>query len=452
MVNEGAKNGATRGPSFLPQEIIRKQRDGVPLSDAEIRWFVEALHHERISEGQVAAFAMAVFFRGMSRRECVALTRAMMESGAVLDWSQHDLPGPVVDKHSTGGVGDKVSLILAPVLAACGAVVPMISGRGLGHTGGTLDKLEAIPGYDVRPDNERFARVLREVGCAVIGQTSNLAPADKRFYGIRDVTATVESIPLITASILSKKLAAGLQRLVLDVKHGSGAFMQAPERAQELATSLVEVAKGAGLPCSALLTDMNEVLGLTAGNAIEVLESIAHLTGAHREPRLHEVTVALAMELLEHTGLAPDAEAARAKVEAVLADGSAAERFAAMVRALGGPADLLERPTQHLPLAPVERAVCPARRGHLRTMDVRAVGMAVVALGGGRRRADDVIDFGVGLSRVRGLGAELGPDAPLCLVHARDAVQAEACAEALLAAIELGEPPAPRPVVRDRVG
>jgi thymidine phosphorylase len=438
---------------FLPQEIIRKQRDGIALSDAELRFFVEALHDERLTEGQVAAFAMAVFFRGMSRRECVALTRAMMESGTVLDWSGHDLHGPIVDKHSTGGVGDKVSLILAPVLAACGAVVPMISGRGLGHTGGTLDKLESIPGYDVRPDNDRFGRVLRDVGCAIIGQTSDLAPADKRFYAIRDVTATVESIPLITASILSKKLAAGLQRLVLDVKSGSGAFMRDHDRAVELARSLVEVATGAGLPCSAVLTDMNEVLGFTAGNSIEVLESIELLTGVRREPRLHEVTVALAVELLHHTGLCPHAEAARAKVEAVLADGSAAERFAAMVRALGGPVDLLERPHQYLPLAPIELPVYPPRHGHLVAMDVRAVGMAVVALGGGRRRADEVIDPGVGLAHVRGLGASLGPDAPLCVVHARDAGQARVCAEALLAAIELGDAaPEPSPVVCGRVG
>ncbi len=439
--------------AFLPQEIIRKQRDGVALDDAEIRFFVEALRDERLTEGQVAAFAMAVFFRGMSRRECVTLTRAMMESGTVLDWSTHGLHGPIVDKHSTGGVGDKVSLVLAPVLAACGAVVPMISGRGLGHTGGTLDKLESIPGYDVRPDNARFGGVLREVGCAVIGQTADLAPADRRFYAIRDVTATVESIPLITASILGKKLAAGLQRLVLDVKTGSGAFMPTHEQSLALARSLVEVATGAGLPCSALLTDMNEVLGTTAGNAIEVLESIDHLTGASREPRLHEVTVALAVELLQHTGLAPDGAAARAKVEAVLADGSAAERFAAMVRALGGPADLLERPRQHLPLAPVELAVCPARPGVLAAMDVRAVGMAVVALGGGRRRADDVIDPGVGLSCMQGLGATLGPDAPLAIVHARDEARAQACAAALLEAIELGDrAPELHPVVRDRVG
>jgi thymidine phosphorylase len=456
MASKDTKKGDEHGPpklAFVPQELIRKQRDGVVLSEAELRFFVEAMHDERLSEGQVAAFAMAVFFRGMTRAECVALTRAMMESGTVLDWAGHDLPGPVVDKHSTGGVGDKVSLILAPVLAACGAVVPMISGRGLGHTGGTLDKLESIPGYDVRPDNTRFTRVLREVGCAVIGQTADLAPADRRFYAIRDVTATVESIPLITASILSKKLAAGLERLVLDVKTGSGAFIPEPDRATELAHSLVEVAKGAGLPCSALLTDMNEVLGWTAGNAIEVRESIEHLTGVRHEPRLHEVTVALAVELLHLTGLCADADTARTKVEAVLADGSAAERFAAMVRALGGPADLLERPHQHLPLAPVELRVYPSQRGHLVAMNVRAVGMAVLAMGGGRLRADAAIDPGVGLSEVRGLGAEVGPEAPIAVVHARDADQAQACAQALLDAVEIGESRRePQPVLHGRVG
>lgn len=437
---------------FIPQEIIRKQRDGVALSEAEIRFFVEALHDERLSEGQVAAFAMAVFFRGMTRPECVALTRAMKDSGDVLDWSSHDFAGPVVDKHSTGGVGDKVSLVLAPVLAACGAVVPMISGRGLGHTGGTLDKLQSIPGYEVHPDNERFGQVLDQAGCAIIGQTSALAPADRRFYAIRDVTATVESIPLITASILSKKLAAGLGRLVLDVKVGSGAFIPEPDRAKDLAHSLVQVAQGAGLPCSAVLTDMDEVLGWTAGNAVEVHESIEHLTGARRHPRLHEVTVALATELLCGTGLCDSTEAAEDAVERVLADGSAAERFARMVRALGGPTDLLERVRDHLPLAAVEHPVHPPKAGYLRTMNVRAMGMAVLAMGGGRRRPDDAIDPRVGLSQVCGRGAQVGPDAPLCLVHANDRAQAEACAQAVLAAVQLSDtPPDPTPVLRGRV-
>ncbi|MEM7152879.1 MAG: thymidine phosphorylase [Myxococcota bacterium] len=444
---------ASKAGPFLPQEIIRKVRDRVALTEAEIQFFVAGLRDEKLSEGQVAAFAMAVFFTSLTRPECVALTRAMMESGDVLDWSGHDLPGPIVDKHSTGGVGDKVSLILAPALAACGAVVPMISGRGLGHTGGTLDKLESIPGYDVRPDNDRFGEVLREAGCAVIGQTANLAPADKRFYAIRDVTATVESIPLITASILSKKLAAGLQRLVLDVKVGSGAFIPEPDRARELAQSLVEVAKGAGLPCSAVLTDMNEVLGWTAGNAIEARESIEHLLGKARDPRLHEVTVELAAELLHPTGLATDLDDARAKVQRSLDDGSAAQQFAKMVQALGGPADILDNYETHLPLAPVTMEVKPEQPGYIQSMDVRAVGLAVLAMGGGRRRPDDAIDPSVGLSQIRGRGADVGPDAPIAVIHARDEAQAEACAKALLGAVTVGEQvPVPTPAILDRIG
>ena len=284
--------------AFLPQEIIRRKRDGGALGDDEIAFFVRGLTDGSIAEGQVAAFAMAVFFRGMAMGERVALTRAMAQSGRTLDWSGADLPGPVLDKHSTGGVGDKVSLMLAPLLAACGAAVPMISGRGLGHTGGTLDKLDSIPGYRTAPDLALFRKVVAEAGCAIIGQTADLAPADRRLYAIRDVTATVELIPLITASILSKKLAAGLQGLVMDVKFGSGAFMAEPERARELAESIAAVATGAGLPTTALLTDMNQVLGRTAGHALEVREAIDWLTGKARDRRLDEVTLALGAELL----------------------------------------------------------------------------------------------------------------------------------------------------------
>ena len=328
--------------SFFPQEIIRKKRDGGALGKDEIAFFVRGLSDGAISEGQVAAFAMAVFFRGMSMDERTALTRAMTASGTVLEWP--DAPGPVLDKHSTGGIGDKVSLMLAPVLAACGAVVPMISGRGLGHTGGTLDKLDSIAGYSTAPDLDTFRRAVAEAGCAIVGQTAELAPADRRLYAIRDVTATVESVPLITASILSKKLAAGLDRLVMDVKFGSGAFLSRIEEARELADSIVAVAGGAGLPCAALLTDMNQVLGRTAGNAVEVGEAIAYLTGAARDRRLHEVTLALAAELLVMGDLAPDDSVARTMIGTVLDTGAAAERFARMAAALGGPSDLLERP------------------------------------------------------------------------------------------------------------
>ncbi|MFO1062181.1 MAG: thymidine phosphorylase, partial [Dongiaceae bacterium] len=310
--------------SLFPQEIIRRKRDGLALAEAEIEFLVRGLTDGSIGDAQIAAFAMAVFHKGMTRDECVALTRAMTRSGTVIDWSGTKLPGPRLDKHSTGGVGDKVSLMLAPLVAACGAAVPMISGRSLGHTGGTLDKLESIPGYDATPGLARFKAVVAEAGCAVIGQTAELAPADRRLYALRDVTATVESIPLITASILSKKLAAGLDGLVMDVKFGSGAFAAAEPMARALAESIVAVATGAGLPTTALLTDMNQVLGLTVGNALEIRETVDYLTGARREPRLHGVVLALGAEMLLLGGLAPDRAAAGRRLEAALADGGAA--------------------------------------------------------------------------------------------------------------------------------
>jgi len=439
---------------MLPQEIIRAKRDGRALSDEEIAFFVAGISDGSITEGQVAAFAMAVFWRGMTRPEIVAITRAMRDSGTVLDWSDADLPGPALDKHSTGGVGDKVSIMLAPMVAACGGAVPMISGRGLGHSGGTLDKMESIPGYVATPDKPLFRRVVRDVGCAIIGQTADLAPADRRLYAIRDVTATVETIPLITSSILSKKLAAGLAGLVMDVKAGSGAFMRTLDDARALAGTVVEVAAGAGCPTTALITDMNEVLGTTAGNAVELVEAIAYLRGdGPREPREHEVTLALAAELLVTGGLFGSVEAARAACERALASGEVAERFGRMVAALGGPADLLDRPAGHLPAAPVVRPAVPARAGFVAGMDVRAVGLAIVALGGGRRRAADPIDHAVGLTEVAGIGAVVGPDRPLCLVHARTEADAEAAAAEIRAAVAVaGEAPVPGPVIVERIG
>jgi len=438
----------------LPQEVIRAKRDGRALSDEEIAFFVAGITDGSITECQVAAFAMAVFWRGMTRAETVALTRAMRDSGTVLDWSDAELPGPPLDKHSTGGVGDKVSLMLAPLVASCGGVVPMISGRGLGHSGGTLDKLESIPGYVATPDSDLFRRVVREVGCAVIGQTADLAPADRRLYAIRDVTATVETVPLITSSILSKKLAAGLAGLVLDVKAGSGAFMRTVEEARALAATIVEVATGAGCPTTALITDMNEVLGSAAGNALEVAEAIACLRGDRPcEPRQHEVTLALSAELLVTGGLFASIDAARAACARALASGEAAERFARMVAALGGPADLLERPAAHLASTPVVRPVAPARPGFVAALDVRAIGLAIVGLGGGRRRATDSIDHAVGITEVAALGAGVGPDRPLCLVHARTGADAETAAAEIRAAVAVGdEPAAAGPVVIERIG
>jgi thymidine phosphorylase len=432
---------------FLPQEIIRRKRDGGTLSEAEIGFMIDGLTKNTVSEGQVAAFAMAVFFRGMSMPERVALTVAMRNSGTVLDWKGLDLPGPVIDKHSTGGIGDKISLMLAPILAACGGFNPMISGRGLGHTGGTLDKLDAIPGYQSQPDLATFRRVVKEVGCAVIGQTDDLAPADRRLYAIRDVTATVESIGLITASILSKKLAAGLDALVMDVKAGSGAFMAELSGAQELARSIVDVANGAGLRTAALITDMNQALGRNVGNALEVLEAIDYLTGKAREQRLHEATIALAGELLALSGLASSAEAGRIRAEQTLGTGAPAEIFGRMVAALGGPRDLMQNPAAHLKAAPVVQPVFAATPGMIAKIDARAIGVAVVSLGGGRRRAEDKIDHRVGFSGVLGIGEATGPDRPLALVHAADEGAAAAAGAELRAAFTLGDTAAPGPVV-----
>lgn len=434
----------------LPQEIIRAKRDGRPLSAEDIEAFVAGMTDGEISEGQIAAFAMAVFFRGMAREESVALTRAMTASGTTLRWP--DLDRPVLDKHSTGGVGDKVSLVLAPILAACGAVVPMISGRGLGHTGGTLDKFEAIPGYTTTPDIETFQQVVREVGCAIVGQTAELAPADRRFYGVRDVTATVESISLITASILSKKLAAGLDGLIMDVKVGNGAFMTDLEGARALAESIVTVAGGAGLPARALITDMNQVLGKTAGNALEVREAIDYLTGRERHPRLHGVVMGLATDMLTLAGLAENEAEATKRIERALGLGQAAETFAKMVAALGGPRDLLEKTDDHLARAPGVLAVTLPHEGYVCAHDTRALGLAVIALGGGRVRADQAIDHAVGLSEVAGIGERVGPGRPLALVHARNRAAAETAAEALRQAVVIeADAPAPPPLIHERI-
>jgi thymidine phosphorylase len=437
---------------ILPQEIIRKKRDGLALTGEEIEAFIAGLTSGAVTEGQAAAFAMAVFFKDMTLDERVALTRAMMASGAIIDWRAANLPGPILDKHSTGGIGDNVSLMLAPMLAACGAFTPMISGRGLGHTGGTLDKLDSIPGYVAQPDLQTFQRVVTEAGCAIIGQTADLAPADKRLYAIRDVTATVESIPLITASILSKKLAAGLQGLVMDVKTGSGAFMTTIEGARDLARSLAHVATGAGLPTDALITDMNEPLASAAGNAVEVKNAVEYLTGAKRDARLHAVTRALGGQLLARGGLAADAAAGEAAMDGSLASGAAAERFERMVALLGGPRDFLARAHDFLPKAPLIVAAPAPRRGVVEAIDVRAIGMAVVAMGGGRARAADTIDPAVGLTALAGLGAEVGPDAPLALVHARDEAQAAAAIAALAKAYRIGDvPPAAHAPVIERI-
>ena len=424
---------------MLMQDIICKKRDGMALGAEEIQFFVRGIVDGSVSEGQVAALAMATFFNDMEIQECAALTHAMQHSGDTLAWDAFNLPGPVVDKHSSGGVGDKVSLMLAPMLAACGAYVPMISGRGLGHTGGTLDKFDSIPGYNTAPTTEQLQAVVKDVGCAIVGQTANLAPADKRFYAIRDVTGTVESLPLIVASILSKKLSAGLGSLVMDVKTGSGAFANTFAKADDLASRIVGVGGGLGLPISALITDMSQVLGRTAGNALEVIEVLDYLSGKYREPRLHQVVIELGAEMLLLSGRVSDLAQGRSELNDSLDSGRAAELFAKMTAALGGPTDLLERPADYFPAAPVILPVYPEASGKIASMDVRLIGNAIVELGGGRRVVADAIDYRVGLTEVQGLGETVDSETPIAIVHAADADAAAAMAAKLRAAVTVSD-------------
>ncbi len=424
---------------FLPQETIRHKRDRQALSADEIHSFIAGVTDNSVSEAQIAALTMAVFLNGMSREECVNLTLSMRDSGKVMEWKSLDLSGPILDKHSTGGVGDTVSLMLGPMFASCGGFNPMISGRGLGHTGGTLDKLASIPGYNPFPDPELLKKTVREAGTAIIGQTADLAPADKRIYAARDVTATVESIPLITASILSKKLAAGLDALVMDVKVGSGAFMPTTELSAALAKSIVAVATGAGLKVSALLTDMNQSLAPCAGNALEVRCAIDYLTGKSRPARLHEVTMALCAEGLVASGLAKDYPEARKRLQGCLDSGAAAERFSKMVHLLGGPSDLLEKSETYLASAPIVVALKAERPGYVASFDTRTLGLAVVALGGGRLRSDQIIDPAVGFTDIVELGAKVSKGDTLLVIHARTADSAALASSMAAKAMTIGD-------------
>ena len=437
---------------MLAQEIIRRKRDGYSLTRPELDFMAKGIATGSISEGQIAAFAMAVFFSGMSIAETAAWTEAMTASGTHMQWPRDLLAGPLLDKHSTGGVGDKVSFVLAPLLAACGTYVPMISGRGLGHTGGTLDKLEAIPGYCSQIEQARFAKVVQEAGCAIVGATDTVAPADRRLYSIRDVTATVDSVPLITASILSKKLAATTDGLVLDVKTGSGAFASTTDAARELAESLVAVGKQSGLKTVALITDMGQVLGRNAGNAVEVEEAIAFLCSDRRDPRLEELVFELGSEALLMGGVAKDDVSAKNLLKRKLDNGTAAERFQAMVAALGGPADLLVQPNSYLPKAVVSQPAFATTGGVVQVIDVRRVGMIIVEMGGGRRQSGDPIDPSVGLTDVLGVGETVSPDRPLAFVHARNGNDAEKAAAELKQAFQIGDTSCdPGPVVIERI-
>lgn len=433
---------------FLPQEVIRKKRDGAVLSQEDIHQFVGGITDGTVADSQIAALAMAIFFRDMTVDENVALTLAMRDSGTIMQWRDLALPGPVLDKHSTGGVGDVVSLMLGPMIAACGGYVPMISGRGLGHTGGTLDKLSAIPGYNPFPSPDKFRQIVKEVGVAIIGQTGDLAPADKRFYATRDVTATVESLPLITASILSKKLAAGLDVLVMDVKAGSGAFMPTFEQSVALAQRIAQVGNGAGVKTRAVVTDMSQPLATVAGNSLETIEAIRYLTGTERTERLHQVTMALCSEMLITSKLAVDTAEAERKLMAALESGKAAEVFAHMVHALGGPADIMENYSRHLAPAPVVAPVLAGHSGYIHSMDTRALGMAVCVLGGGRRVASDTLDYRVGLTQFVELGQHVQQGQPLAFIHAADQAGWDDAAQRVTAAITLQEaPPAKQPLI-----
>ncbi len=406
---------------MLTQEIIARKRNRETLSAEQIHQYIKGVVDKSVGEAQIASMCMAILLNGLEKQERVDLTLAMADSGTRVNWQNENLGGPVLDKHSTGGVGDKVSLMLAPIIAACGGYVPMISGRGLGHTGGTLDKMDSIPGYVSQPDLAKLKQVVKDVGCAVVGATSDIAPADRTIYAVRDVTATVESLDLIVASILSKKLAAGLDGLVLDVKFGSGAWFSEYDRTKNLAQTLVDVANGAGLPCVALMTDMNEILGRTAGNAIEVREAIEFLRGENIDPRLYDVTMGLCGDLLVLGGLADDADVGRALCERALEEGRAAEYFDRMVKELGGPGNIIEQFDKHLPLAPHMLEIWPEQAGTVRAVDTRKTGIAVIELGGGRRLTTDKIDHGVGLARVAAIGERVGPgERPLCVMIGRD--------------------------------
>lgn len=421
----------------LISELILKKRDGRELSEQDISRFVTGIGEGRVTDAQIAAFAMAVWFRDMSAYELKAMTLAMRDSGTVLQWQ--GLDGPVVDKHSTGGVGDLVSLVLAPLVAACGAYVPMISGRGLGHTGGTLDKLESIPGFNTSPSEPEFQRLVRCNGLSIIGQTDRLAPADGRIYAVRDVTATVASMPLIVSSILSKKLAEGLDALVMDIKVGSGAFMETIEEARTLATRLCRTANDAGLACRAFLTDMSQPMSFSAGNALEMREACAYLTGDRRHPRLHAVVMALASEMLLLTGLADSEAGAAALLQQKLDSGEAAEKFAGMVAAQDGPADLLQRPEDYLAVAKYSRPLLMQQSGWIKSMHMTRIGLAVVRLGGGRFRADDLIDHSVGLSDLCSTGEYVQQGEEMLMIHARnesDWSQAEAQCRTAIETIE----------------
>ena len=421
---------------MLFKELILKKRLGKELTKNEINWFISNLTSNHLSEGQIASLAMAICLKGMTFEERVQLTLAMKNSGKTLSW---DLPGPIIDKHSTGGVGDTVSLILAPVLAACGAYVPMISGRGLGHTGGTLDKFDSIPGYNTSPNEEVLRRVVSKVGCAIIGQTNELAPADKRLYAIRDVTGTVESIDLITASILSKKLAAGLEGLVIDVKCGNGAFMQDFSEASTLAKSLVTVSNESGCKTTALVTDMNQPLSQSIGNSLEVLAAIDILNGSSKDYRLLEVTNSLGVSILCSSNICKNKKEAQLLISSVLSSGKAAEKFSQMISELGGANDFFEKPKNYLTASNIQKNICCKQSGYVKKINTKNLGNILILLGGGRQKVEDDIDFSVGMKLLIELGTYVEKNQPICTLYARDEESFNIAEKEIIESFEIGE-------------
>ncbi len=421
---------------MLFKELILKKRLGKELTKNEINWFISNLTSNHLSEGQIASLAMAICLKGMTFEERVQLTLAMKNSGKTLSW---DLPGPIIDKHSTGGVGDTVSLILAPVLAACGAYVPMISGRGLGHTGGTLDKFDSIPGYNTSPNEELLRRVVSKVGCAIIGQTNELAPADKRLYAIRDVTGTVESIDLITASILSKKLAAGLEGLVIDVKCGNGAFMQDFNEASTLAKSLVNVSNESGCKTTALVTDMNQPLSQSIGNSLEVLAAIDILKGSSKDYRLLEVTNSLGVSILCSSNICKNKKEAQSLISSVLSSGVAAEKFSQMISELGGANDFFEKPKNYLTPSNIQKNIYCKQSGYVKKINTKNLGNILILLGGGRQKVEDDIDFSVGMKLLIELGTYVEKNQPICTIYARDEESFNIAEKEIIESLEIGE-------------
>ena len=421
---------------MLFKELILKKRLGKELTKNEINWFISNLTSNHLSEGQIASLAMAICLKGMTFEERVQLTLAMKNSGKTLSW---DLPGPIIDKHSTGGVGDTVSLILDPVLAACGAYVPMISGRGLGHTGGTLDKFDSIPGYNTSPNEELLRRVVSKVGCAIIGQTNELAPADKRLYSIRDVTGTVESIDLITASILSKKLAAGLEGLVIDVKCGNGAFMQDFSEASTLAKSLVTVSNESGCKTTALVTDMNQPLSQSIGNSLEVLAAIDILKGSSKDYRLLEVTNSLGVSILCSSNICKNKKEAQLLISSVLSSGKAAEKFSHMISELGGANDFFEKPKNYLTPSNIQKNVFSKKSGYVKKINTKNLGNILILLGGGRQKVEDDIDFSVGMKLLIELDTYVEKNQPICTLYARDEESFNIAEKEIIESFEIGE-------------